>query len=217
MIVQGRIAVNGMRVTQLGSTVDPGADRVSVDGVELPPRQAFRTVAVHKPAGYICSSNEGQGQTVYALLGDIRERLVPVGRLDKGSEGLLLMTNDGELANRLMHPRYAHEKIYRVMVCGVPSSPHLRALNAPMTIDGYRTQPAKVTVVPGTASRDGAILEFTLREGRNRQIRHMCREVGLRVTRLVRTSHAGIRLGDLPSGRWRDLTPDEMRSIEGLR
>jgi 23S rRNA pseudouridine2605 synthase len=213
LIAAGRVTVNGSVITQMGVAVDPDTDRIAVDGMPLAEPKPMRTIVLHKPVGYVCSTNARQGRTIYNLLKAIPERLVPIGRLDKDSEGVLILTNDGELANRLMHPRYAHEKVYRVNVLGEVTASHLRALNGPMTFDAYRTQPAEVVRLPEQLTHGGATLRFTLREGRNRQIRRMCEQVGLRVTRLVRIAQAGIRLGDLPSGMWRELTADELATL----
>ncbi len=214
LIAAGRVAVNGILVTQMGSTVDPVTDAITVDGAPLANAIPSRTIMLHKPPGYVCSTNAGQGRTIYTLLQGISERLLPIGRLDKDSEGLLLLTTDGELANRLMHPRYEHEKVYRVLVAGKITPARLRILNGPMKIETYTTRPARVACLPSSAEERATALEFVLREGRNRQIRRMCEQVGLRVTRLVRTAHAGIQLGALPAGKWRNLTAMELALLE---
>jgi 23S rRNA pseudouridine2605 synthase len=209
-ILEGRICVNGEVVTELGTRVDPNKDQVTCDGQPVSIAPSSETIMLNKPQGYICSSNEAQGRTIYELLPRDR-RLVPVGRLDKQSEGLLLLTSDGELANRLMHPRYGHEKCYHVTVRGMVDHDQLQALRRPMTIDGYRIQPCKVEVL--TERPLETVLTFILQEGRNRQVRRMCEQVSLQVIRLIRISFASLQLGDLPQGTWRTLTPEEIATL----
>ena len=160
----------------------------------------------------ISSLRDEQGRRdVTELLRDIPERVYPVGRLDMDSEGLLLLTNDGEFANRLMHPSHEVDKCYRTWVQGVAAETRADLLRQPMLIDGYRIAPAEVGVretIP-----DGAVFDITIHEGRNRQVRKMCELAGLRVTRLVRIREGSLTLGELPRGQWRDLSDDEVRSL----
>jgi len=214
-IADGRVTVNGEVANQPGIHVLPGQDTVTLDGRTLSLQsRSFRTIILHKPRGYICSTSAAQGKTVYALLDDIEERLVPVGRLDKNSEGVLLMSNDGELVNRLTHPRYEQEKTYRVTVSGSVTAMALRKLSSAMLIDGYRTRPARVRLLATNTPSPHALLEFRLMEGRNRQIRKMCEEVDLTVRRLVRTRVKSVTLKGLATGRWRDLTPAELAALK---
>lgn len=215
MIAGGRIAVNGRTVTEPGFRIDPGSDTVSLDGDPLSAdRERFRTIMMYKPVGVICSASEEQGRTVYEFLQGVKERLVPVGRLDKASEGLLLLSNDGELVNRLTHPRYGHAKTYRVTVDGRMNPGIVARLQSRMVIDGYRIQPVQVRFVERWALPDRFVLEFTLKEGRKRQIRQMCEQVDLRIVRLVRVSLGSLTLSGLKPGQWRDLTGEE---LQGLR
>jgi pseudouridine synthase len=211
LIAEGRVRVNGALTSRMGVTVDPAADTVVLDGVAVSrDLERRRTLLLNKPPGYVCSASARQGRSVCELLGAVRERLVPVGRLDKDSEGLLLMSNDGQLALTLTHPRFEHEKAYAVTVAGAVSAEVLSRLRAPFTLDGSRTRPARVSVTAagrGTATA----LEFILREGRNRQIRRMCEEVGLRVLRIVRTRVGTLTLGRLRPGEWRELSESELR------
>ena len=209
----GRVLVNGTTVREPGFRVDPEKDVVSLDGGALSlasPRA--RTLALYKVRGYVCSRSARQGKTVYDLLGDIPERVVPVGRLDKDSEGLLLLSNDGELVNRLTHPKFGQRKTYEVTVAGTVSPDALALLRSRLIIDEYRIQPAHVTVIRPAAA--GATqLRFVLSEGRNRQIRKMCAAAGLRVRRLVRVAIGALSLDSMKPGEWRDLSEDEIAAL----
>lgn len=214
LVKAGRVQVNGQTVREPGWRVDARADHVAVDGRELPDeRERLRTVLLNKPRGYVCSASERDGRTVLSLLGGVAERLVPVGRLDKNSEGLLLLSNDGDLVLRLTHPRFEQEKTYRVTVSGPVDARALATLRSRLTIDGYRIQPAAVEVLKEGAVQGRTILQFELREGRNRQIRKMCDAAGLTIHRLVRTRIRSLALGNLRPGEWRDLTPAERRAL----
>lgn len=210
-IAQGRVTVNG-RTAVLGERADADHDEIHVDGKPLPQAAAKRYVMLNKPRGYVTSLRDEQGRRdVTELLRDIPERVYPVGRLDMDSEGLLLLTNDGEFANRLMHPSHEVDKCYRTWVQGEAAETRADLLRQPMLIDGYRIAPAEVSVretIP-----DGAVFDITIHEGRNRQVRKMCELAGLRVTRLVRIREGSLTLGELPRGQWRDLSDDEVRSL----
>lgn len=211
----GRVQVNGKVVAEPGWRLNAQSDRVTVDGRaldEAPERR--RTVALNKPRGCVCSAADGDGRTVVSLLRGVSERLVPVGRLDKNSEGLLLLSNDGELTLRLTHPRYEHEKTYRVTVSGAVTEAALAILRSRLVIDGYRIRPARVEFVKAGDVPGRSVLLFVLREGRNRQIRKMCEAAGLTVRRLVRTGIGNLALGGLRPGAWRDLTPVELRELQ---
>jgi len=204
-ITTGRVAVNGVVAREPGFRVNPRRDTVTVDGRQIPaaPSQHAR-ILLYKPAGYVCST-DGQGSpTVYDLVGDVGQRLFPVGRLDKDSEGLVLLTSDGKWAQQMAHPRYQHEKTYQVQVRGAVTPPVLARLRSRMEIDGYRIQPARVRILRREGPRK-FLLEFVLREGRNRQIRRMCGAAGLEVLRLVRTKLAGFTLAGLSPGRWKEV------------
>ncbi len=215
LIAAGRVTVNGETVDRPGTAADPARDTVAIDGTPLPSPPAARTILLYKPRGCVCSRNRRQGPTVFDLLTDIPEPLVCVGRLDKDSEGLLLLTTDGELANRLMHPRYGHRKTYRACIAGRVSEADLRRLASPIVIDGRATRPARVSRESGPADRDRTLLCIELREGRHRQIRRLCEAAGLRLERLIRIAFDGLRLAGLEPGAWRDLTPDEIARLAG--
>lgn len=218
-IKEGRVEVDGQTVREPGLHVDPERVVVRVDGQRIktaaPPRH--RTILLNKPRGLICSADEEQGPTVFDCLEGIHERLVPVGRLDKDSEGLLLLSNDGAFVNQLTHPRYGHRKEYLVTVRGELDGKALAALRSAMTLDdGTEVRPVEVDVVDSEPQRDPPRhrLLMTLGEGRNRQVRRMCDTVGLYVERLIRLAIGNLRLPrDLPAGQWRDLTPDELRDL----
>ncbi len=209
-IAAGRVKVNGT-VAQVGDSIDPETDIVEYRGQRILPRadKPRHYILLNKPRGYVTTAKDEKGRrTVLDLVRLPGTRVYPVGRLDMDSEGLLLLTDDGDLANLLTHPRHTIPKIYHVTLTTPPTREQLRALSAPMILDGYRLQP--VTVKP--LSDD--MLEMRLYEGRNRQIRRMCEAVGLRVSRLCRLAIGELTLGDLPVGKWRSLTPQEITYLK---
>ena len=216
VILAGNVKING-KIAQLGDKVDPLNDTVVYNGkVIKPTSEKKRYIILNKPLGYVTTTNDEKGrETVLSLLDGINERLYPVGRLDMYSEGLLILTNDGELTNRLTHPKHEMPKIYSVIIKGEISPDALHKLNSPMEIDGYKLKPVKVRVI---SLKDGATNTlFTLNEGRNRQIRKMCEAVGLTIMRLTRISIGKLRLGELERGKWRDLTKNEIEYLKGER
>ncbi len=209
-IEAGRVTVNGLPA-HIGDSADPETDVILVDGKALPSVARMLTIMLHKPRGVVTTLHDEKGRRdVSELISEIPERLVPVGRLDMDSEGLLLMTNDGALANRLMHPSHEVEKVYRTWVRG-DAAAGIQRLRQPMELDGYRLHPAKVKLLEPTT--DGAVLEISIHEGRNRQVRRMCEQAGLTVTRLCRVREGGLVLGDLRPGQWRELTEEELRKL----
>lgn len=213
MIIQGRVSVNGT-VATLGQKADPETDVIKVDGKALPRPEKHRYVIVHKPRGYISSTVEDEQIYVPTVLELVNSdvRLYPVGRLDVNSEGLVLLTNDGELTNRLTHPRYGHEKTYKVLLEGHVNDEKLNRWRSGMTLlDGFRTGPAKVILLEG--SRDGTWVRVVLREGHKRQIREIADLLGHPVKRIIRTHIGSLALGDLPPGKWRELTHDEVKAL----
>jgi len=217
----GRVTVDGRRA-ELGMRADPTRQSVALDGRPLASPEAKRTILLHKPAGYVTTLFDEKGRkTVAELVKDAGVRLYPVGRLDYLSEGLLLMTNDGDLAYALTHPRHRVDKTYEVGVKGAVTEGALQKLQSPLVIDGYRIAPARVETVGAVSTeavRKGAVtrLFITIHEGRNRQIRKMCEACGLSVTRLKRLSMGPLQLGALPPGRWRDLTEAEADALRKL-
>ena len=212
LIAAGKVSVNGVAAA-LGDKADAARDRITVNGKALAPPEEKVYIMLNKPKGYVTTLRDEKGRrTVAELVKDAGLRLYPVGRLDMYSEGLLIMTNDGEFAERLMHPRGGVEKCYRTRVKGEVSQAAIERLCEPMVIDGYRTHGAKVETEK--LSQDGGVLVITISEGRNRQVRKMCEQAGLKVTRLQRVSEGGVRLGDLRPGIWRPLTRAEIKQLE---
>ena len=214
-IAGGRVTVNGV-TAQLGQSVDETRDEVYVDGKPVTPGAERTYVMLHKPRGYVTTLRDPQGRpTVAELVSDVPARLYPVGRLDLQSEGLLLLTDDGETANYLAHPSHGVEKTYRVWVRGDDISGALSRLNEPIAWQGVTYRGAKIEIRRQSAHR--ACADFTISEGKNREIRNMCAAVGLRVERLVRLRQGELILGDLPVGKWRYLRPNEIRYLRRLR
>lgn len=213
MIAEGRVRVNG-NTAKLGDTANEREDVIQVDGVRLKNAPQKRYLMLYKPRGYVTTMHCEKGRKhVAELVEDCPERVYPVGRLDMYSEGLLLMTNDGELANRLMHPAVGVEKVYHVWINDFYDGA-AEKLSQSIEIDGRKTKPAKVRVL--SCDRGTAMVEFIISEGRNRQIRRICESSGVRVTRLKRISAGSLVLNDLKPGKWRDLTDDEVDHLKKL-
>ncbi len=209
----GRVSCNG-RIASLGETAEPGQDQICLDGLPVAPQEQKVYLMLHKPRGVVTSMNDEQGRrSVADLVKDVGARVYPVGRLDLDSEGLLLITNDGDFANRVMHPSHEVSKCYETWVKGSNVDAAVKSLGQPMRIDGYEIRPATVRLLRRISEQE-ALLSITIHEGRNRQVRKMCESVGLRVTRLLRVSEGSLHLGDLPSGSWRNLTKEEIKSFE---
>ena len=212
-VTQGRVRVNG-RVAQLGEKADPATDEITLDGELLAPPERFIYVALHKPRGVVSSlAPQGDRQTVRDLV-PLKERLYPVGRLDVDSEGLILLTNDGNLTDRLTHPRYESEKEYRVLVKGHPDEERLEAWRRGVVLDGQRTAPAKVRREART--EPGTWLRVIVHEGRKHEIRDIGATLGLPVLRLIRVRMGALELGDLRPGQWRALTAEEVKRLKGV-
>ena len=211
LITQGRVTVNG-QVARLGMKADPEKDDIRVDGQRVQAGEPWVYIMVHKPRWVLSTLQPDRKHRTLRDLVSVPARVFPVGRLDLESEGLVLLTNDGELAHRLTHPRYGHEKEYRVLVAKAPDERQLRAFRHGIVLpDGHRTRPAKVDFLRRQGK--GAWLRFLLTEGRKRQIREMCRAVGLPVVRLIRTRIGPLRLKKVGVGEWRHLTPEEVRAL----
>lgn len=211
LIAAGRVTVDGIVVREAGARYDAASVSIAVDGERVAAAEAKRTIMLYKPVGVLSSmSDPFGGKTVADLVRGIPERVVPVGRLDKDSEGLLLMSNDGDLTLKLTHPRYEHEKTYVVEAAGQWNEDKLRVLRGPVKMpDGYVIRPVPVTVLKGPVN-NVTTLEFRLHEGRKRQIRYMCSAAHLVVLSLKRVAVGGVRLpDDLQPGDWRDLTAEE--------
>ena len=214
IIAEGRVKVNGHPV-KVGDKMDPNRDVLHVDDerIYIQKNQQMYYLALYKPRGYVTTASDELGRkTVMELVADIPARLYPVGRLDKDSEGLLLMTNDGAWMQRLLHPSHQIGKEYRVTVTG-PVEGAAQRLAAIRDLEGERIRPARVRELWRDGSK--AALSVTIHEGKNRQIRRMCRQAGLAVRRLQRVREHTLTLGDLPVGQWRYLTQQELRDLEG--
>ena len=217
LIAEGRVTLNGQTVREMGTKADPASDDVRVDGRRVKSVQRLRYILLNKPAGYVTTRSDPQKRpTVIDLLRGVREYVYPVGRLDYDAEGLLLLTNDGDLAARLTHPRHGIERTYEARVAGMPDEDALERLRKGIPLDGKRTLPAQVTLLNKTRSNRNGILLITIREGRNRQVRRMCEAVGHPVGKLKRTKIGP--LGDrlLKPGAWRELGEREIRALKTL-
>ncbi len=210
IIRQGRVEVDG-KIATLGQKVDPNRQRILVDGQALTRRESLVYIAIHKPRGVLAVSKDDRGRRTVRDLIPLSEHLFPVGRLDVTSEGLMLLTNDGALANQLMHPRYRHEKEYRVLVKGEPSDETLGRWERGVYLDGRRTAPARVTRLQ--VEKDATWLRVVLREGRKRQIRRTALSLGHPILRLIRERIGSLKLGQLGPGEWRHLTHQEIKTL----
>ena len=212
MICEGRVQVNG-RTCEIGESADPEKDLVTVDGTALSalPRPVY--IMLYKPRGFVTTAEDDRGRKTVLDLVDCGERIYPVGRLDMDSEGLLLLTNDGELTNRLIHPAHEVTKTYLVWLKNADSE-KIRAMGWPMEIDGYRIRPAQIKILQREMNE--IQIEIEIHEGRNRQIRKMAQQCGMEVTRLKRIGEGPVQLGSLRTGSWRYLTDQEISSLKKL-
>ncbi len=213
LIAAGAVKVNG-RVAKIGDKVDPYNDKVLVNGQKITARAKPKHyyIMLHKPRGYVTTMSDEMGRKCVAeLVKDVPGRVYPVGRLDRESEGLLLMTNDGDFANKVMHPAKHVYKVYRVTIRPGITEEQLTQMCVGMVIDGRKTAPAEVRVV--TRQEGRCVLEVVLREGRNRQIRKMCEQLGMEVARLKRVAIGQVKLGMLQPGKWRELSQDEVKRL----
>ena len=211
LIAAGKVRVNN-RVACVGDSVDPKSDTVTVSGKRVNTVKTHYYILLNKPRGYVTTTDDDLGRKcVTELVSDIKARLYPVGRLDRVSEGALILTNDGEFANAMMHPRHHVPKTYRVTVRSEITKSQAEKLAGGIELDGRMTAPADVNIIDKAQGR--SVIEIVLYEGRNRQIRRMCEEIGLEVSRLKRTAVGNVRLGTLPVGKYRELTEKEVNSL----
>jgi len=214
LMLEGRVTVNGATVRELGSKADPSRDDIRVDGRRVKLTERHRYLLLNKPRGYVTTRSDPEKRpTVIDLLRGVREYVYPVGRLDFDTEGLLLLTNDGELAAHLTHPRHEIPRVYEAQVLGVPDAHDLDRLSRGIRIEGRRTAAADVALRTHGRGADAATLVITLREGRNRQVRSMCEAIGHPVTRLKRVAIGPIRDVRLKPGQWRELSEDEVERL----
>jgi 23S rRNA pseudouridine2605 synthase len=215
LMLDGRVTVNGTTVRELGTKADPAADDIRVDGRRIKLPERHRYVLLNKPRGYVTTrSDPHKRPTVIDLIG-AREYIYPVGRLDFDSEGLLILTNDGDLAARLTHPSHGVNRIYEARVLGIPDAHDVQRLARGVVIDGRRTDPAQIELMPGKRDDRHATLRITIHEGRNRQVRKMCEAIGHPVERLRRVAIGPLRDSRLKPGQWRDLTAEEVARLRG--
>ncbi len=211
MIQAGLVTVNGT-LAQLGDAADPETDEILVNGKPLPKQKSYIYILLNKPRGYVTTLSDEKGRPNAAqLVADCGTRVYPVGRLDMDSEGLLLFTNDGDFANRLMHPKQEVKKTYETWVTGYRPGSEIQ-LGKPITLDGYTIRPPKVKLLRADGQK--AKLLVTIHEGRNRQVRRMCETAGMHCTRLRRIKEGSLSLGDLPLGKWRYLTAEEVAALK---
>lgn len=214
MIAEGRVVVNG-KTASVGMSADPDADEILVDGEPISISARRRYIVLNKPRGYVTTmKDEFDRPTVAELVADAGGRLYPVGRLDMDSEGLLIMTDDGQLANALMHPSHEVNKLYTVFVQGQDIKASVKALQAMDNLEGEPIAKPQVMLVELKGT--GAELQITIHEGKNRQIRRMCKACGLGVSRLIRIAEGPVILGELPRGKWRYMTRDEISFLQKL-
>jgi 23S rRNA pseudouridine2605 synthase len=214
LMLEGRVTVNGATVRDLGTKADASSDDIRVDGRRVKAAERQRYLLLNKPRGYVTTRSDPQRRpTVIDLLHGVREYVYPVGRLDFDSEGLLLLTNDGDLAARLTHPRHGIRRVYEARVLGVPDPHDVDRLSRGILIDGRRTEPADVKLLPAGRNAKQAALTITVREGRNRQVRKMCEAIGHPVVHLRRVAIGPIKDPQLRVGTWRELTTRELREL----
>lgn len=210
LIREGRVRVDGQVVTEMGVKVDPTVQKIELDG-KIIPQQRLRYIMLNKPAGYITTTSDERDRRTVMDLVDVRERVVPVGRLDRPTEGLLLLTNDGDVAHRVMHPSFKVEKEYEALLDGHPPRRVLERLAKGVTIDGEVARPTMLRAVRNT--EDGTVVRIALHEGRNRIVRRMFESVDYPVLKLIRVRIGPLQLGNIPKGAWRDLTGGELEQL----
>jgi len=214
MIQDGRVTVNGVPA-KLGMSADPDNDTICVDGETIRIEKRRRYIVLNKPRGVVTTMKDERGRpTVAELTQDAGTRLYPVGRLDMDSEGLVILTDDGAAANALMHPRHEVNKLYTVFVQGADIKNAIRRLQKMDELEGESIRPPQVMLIE--LKGNSAEIQITIHEGKNRQIRRMCKAVGLSVSRLIRIAEGPVILGDLPSGKWRFMTKDEISYLQDL-
>jgi 23S rRNA pseudouridine2605 synthase len=215
LMLDGRVTVNGVTIFELGTKADPGTDDIRVDGRRVKIAARHRYLLLNKPRGYVTTRADPQRRaTVLDLLQGVKEYVYPVGRLDYETEGLLLLTNDGDLAARLTHPSHEVPRVYEARVLGVPDAHDLDRLSRGLVLDGRRTAPAEVRLLPQRRDQDEVTIVITLHEGRNRQVRDMFDAVGHPVEHLRRVAIGPIRDPRLKLGFWRDLTAEEVDRLK---
>ena len=214
LIAEGRVTINGETVREMGTKADPASDDIRVDGRRVKSAARPRYILLYKPAGYVTTRSDPERRpTVIDLLGGVKEYVYPVGRLDYDTEGLLLLTNDGDLASKLTHPRHGVERTYEAHVKGMPDDEAIERLRRGIALDGRRTLPADVSLLNKRRGDGRGVLVITIREGRNRQVRRMLEAVRHPVRKLIRVGIGPLSDRGLKPGTWRELTPQELRML----
>jgi pseudouridine synthase len=215
LIAEGRVTLNGEVVREMGTKANPASDDIRVDGRRIRSAERLRYILLYKPAGYVTTRSDPQRRrTVLDLLPGVKEYVYPVGRLDYDTEGLLLLTNDGDLAARLTHPRHGVERTYEARVAGMPDEAALEQLRRGISLDGRRTLPAAVSLLNKRRGAGDGVLAITIREGRNRQVRRMLDAVGHPVRRLTRVGIGPLNDRGLKPGTWRELRQEEVEKLK---
>lgn len=214
-IKAGHITVNGNVVTEMGVQIDPETDIVAFRGKEVKEKKENVTVLLHKPVGYVSTARDQFNRPAVVELVKVKERLYPVGRLDYLTSGLILLTNDGELALQLTHPRFEKEKVYQAWLHGIITEEKMQLFRKGIQLEDYVTLPSKIRLLE--KQKDRCLVEVVLREGKNRQVRKMCEALGYPVSQLKRVAVGDINLGDLTPGQWRYLTLDEVHTLKKNR
>ncbi|WP_304507458.1 pseudouridine synthase [Anaerotignum sp.] len=216
LIAAGKIKVNGKVITELGTKVDPQKDEVLYQDKKVSKKEVEMVyIMLHKPEGYVTTAKEQFGRPgVMDLIRDVKERIFPVGRLDYDTSGLLLLTNDGDLTYKLTHPKHDVEKTYTAKLYGTPDDMDLQKFRRGVFIDGRKTKPAKIQILEKGDRQ--SVVEIVIHEGRNRQVRKMCEAIKHPVAQLKRVATGELKLGDLPRGKYRHLTPKEVKYLKGL-
>ena len=213
LIISGKISVNGKVITELGTKINPNVDKIIYNGEEVKEERKHIYILLNKPIGYVTTANDQFDRDTVMDLVKVKERLVPVGRLDMYTSGAILLTNDGNFVYRVTHPKHEIEKTYTVTIKGIITEQEIENLRKGVKIENYITKEAKIKVLKIDEKKKQSRLEITIHEGKNRQIRKMCETVGHKVLALHRTKIAGIGVKDIPIGKWRYLSKDEVNKI----
>lgn len=213
LILQGRVQINGVTVTELGTRINPEKDKIKFDGKDVKQSQKLVYILLNKPIGYVTTADDQFGRDTVLDLVKVKERIVPVGRLDMYTSGALILTNDGDFVYQVTHPKHEIEKTYTVTIKGIVRNDEVEQLRSGVKIDNYITKPARVKILKTDTEKDISRLEITIHEGKNRQVRKMCEAVGRKVLALHRSKIGGIGVKDIELGKWRYLTANEVQQI----
>lgn len=215
LILQGRVQVNGVTVTELGTKINPEKDKIKFDGKDIKQSQKLVYILLNKPIGYVTTADDQFGRDTVLDLVKVKERIVPVGRLDMYTSGALILTNDGDFVYQVTHPKHEIEKTYTVTIKGIVQNSEVEQLRSGVRIDDYITKPARVKILKTDTEKDISRLEITIHEGKNRQVRKMCEAIGRKVLALHRSKIGNLGVKDLELGKWRYLNSKEVKGILG--